>query len=284
MGIVINKIVIDSFVFAGGESQVNVKKVSLGESCEILAKLTSANDIMQLLLAVDAIRRINPLTRISLEIPYFPYARQDRVCEEGEALSVKVITDLINSLKCELVTITDPHSDVTPALLNNCKVKTQADIIHNSILANFIREDNVTLLAPDAGAEKKARLVAQKFREDGHAVDLIFASKKRDPKTGEISEIRISDNVKNKKVLIVDDICDGGRTFIELAKVLKKEEATDLYLYTTHGIYSRGLSELKKYFTRIFCFNDLRSDQQSEPDLLTVLKEQSRPLTLQDQI
>ena len=69
--------------------------------------------------------------------------------------------------------------------------------------------------------------------------------------------------MEGSDILIVDDICDGGRTFIGLAEELKKKNAGDLYLFVTHGIFSQGFSELKKHFKKIFStnsFNDFNQD------------------------
>ena len=121
MPILVNQKSVGFFKFSGGECHVKISDLEITERTNILANLNNSDDVMSLLLIVDAVRRINPSTQVLLTIPYFPYARQDRVCNEGEALSVKVMADLINSLNCAGVTIYDPHSDVTPALLNNCR-------------------------------------------------------------------------------------------------------------------------------------------------------------------
>ena len=155
MAILINQQVISSLTFPGGESHVRLA-LAIKDKTRVTALLKNANDIMALLLSIDAIRRINPDTAIELTIPYFPYARQDRVCYPGEALSVTVMANIINSLHCHSVTIMDPHSDVTPALLNRCRVISMSDIIMNSELSELIKNENLTLVAPDAGAVKKS--------------------------------------------------------------------------------------------------------------------------------
>lgn len=213
--------------------------------------MKSSDDVMSLLLTVDAVRRINSQTQIKLTLPYVPYARQDRVCEKGEALSIVVMAKLINSLNCRKVIISDPHSDVTSALIKNVEIKTITDFVRASALEQLIHKENLELISPDAGAEKKIRKLAQSLNN----VNMIAASKVRDTATGRILETHVMDVKPNQAYLIADDICDGGRTFIELAKVLKNNGASDLYLYVTHGIFSKGLAELNQYFKRIYCVN-----------------------------
>lgn len=233
---------------------------------------------MDLLLAVDAIRRIVPKTTIDLIIPYFPYGRQDRVCNRGEALSVKVMADLINSLHCNRVTIFDPHSDVTSNLLKNCQVISHAEIVERSGLLELIKSKGLMLLSPDAGAEKRVSLVAQKLARVGrgmNTVKILSAKKQRAPYTGKIAAVSVYDGkATGEDIIILDDICDGGRTFIELAKSLQKMGAKDIYLYVTHGIFSQGLEVLKKYFKHIYCFHTMLSKElqhDKNKNFLTVL-------------
>ena len=82
-----------------------------------------------------------------------------------------------------------------------------------------------------------------------------LASKIRDTKTGYITETKLQGEVRGRDVLIFDDICDGGRTFIELAKSLKAKGAKKISLYITHGIFSKGKDVLYNHIDEIICFN-----------------------------
>src|SRR5450830_1493747 len=111
------------FTFAGGESQVVLPEAFIADaesvtSVRINAWLKTADTVMQLLLLTDAVRRVMPNVPLHLNMPYVPYARQDRVCNPGEALSARVFCDLINAQNYATVMIADPHSDVVPALLD----------------------------------------------------------------------------------------------------------------------------------------------------------------------
>ncbi|BAQ61861.1 ribose-phosphate pyrophosphokinase [Geminocystis sp. NIES-3708] len=272
MSILVNNSEIKTFNFPAGECHVTLLPEIVTPKTMIKGVLNSSNDIMALLLTVDAIRRILPDVSLELIIPYFPYARQDRVCNQGEALSVKVMADLINSLRCDRIIIIDPHSDVTPALLNNCQIITQADILNESYLKEKLLRDNWILIAPDAGAEKKTFAVAKRLGLS----DVFCGSKIRDTKTGKILTTTFHDDVKRRKVLIVDDICDGGKTFIELAKVLQKKEAQEIALYVTHGIFSKGLKPLHPYFSQIYCYHTMLSLEEQDSSFLTIFSNYSQ--------
>ncbi|BAQ64900.1 ribose-phosphate diphosphokinase [Geminocystis sp. NIES-3709] len=270
MPILVNDSPIKTFNFPGGECHVSLSPEVITPKTIIQGILNSANEIMALLLTVDAIRRILPSVSIELVIPYFPYARQDRVCNQGESLSVKVMTDLINGLKCDRVVIIDPHSDVTSALLDNCQVVTQADILAQSDLGKTLQKENWVLIAPDAGAEKKTFEVAKRLSQSEQYLDVFCGSKIRDTKTGKILATTFHDDVKGRKVLLVDDICDGGRTFIELAKVLQEKQVQEIALYVTHGIFSKGLQPLRPYFSHIYCYHTILSPDQQDTNFLII--------------
>jgi len=270
MPIFVNQKIVENVLFSGGECHVKLSSIDIVEKTNILAQLHNSNDIMCLLLTVDAVRRINAQTQIDLTIPYFPYARQDRVCNEGEALSVKVMADLINGLACARVTVFDAHSDVTPALLNNCKSISLGEMVVQSPLMSFISKHKLTLVSPDAGAEKKVRTAAKMLSKEGILVDVLCATKVRDTLTGHILETHIQGDFCGRNYILLDDICDGGRTFIELAQVLRSQGAADVYLYVTHGIFSQGLEPLKSYFKHVFCHHTMLSQSQIDPDFLTV--------------
>lgn len=257
---------LSSFVFPGGEVQVKVNTLSEGP-VKIKAILNNSDDIMQLLILTDAIRRNHPNKNpeIHLSLPYVPYARQDRVMQPGESLSIKVFCDLINSQHYDSVTVWDPHSDVTPALLNNCKVISQAEVLKeelpfglvniNSSRAFSIKEafiENTVLVSPDAGANKK---IGESAKLMGFTT-VVRADKVRDPSTGKITgTVVYSEHIGDRNFLIVDDVADGAMTFIKLAEVLRPLTNGKIILYVTHGIFSKGLEVMHGIIDEVYCAN-----------------------------
>jgi len=248
-----NEITFEQFTFSGGEPHIKITSdLTLVKDVIITHRIKSFNDMGLLLVAVNALKNMD-ITHIELFIPYFPGARQDRIMTEGESLTVKVYADLINNLELSKITLFDPHSDVTPALLNNCKV------IDNFKFIEQVTEklnDDLLLISPDAGALKKIYKLAEHLEK----YEIIECSKTRNIKTRELSEFKVyADDLKGKDCLIVDDICDGGRTFLGLAKALKAKNAGKLYLAISHGIFSKGITELAKEFEIIFTTDSFQS-------------------------
>jgi len=252
-----------SFIFLGGEVQVQIPDMppKLNGDLTVVARLQSPEALIQLCLLTEILDRVHEGKR-TLVIPYFPYARQDRVMAAHEAFSLKAIARIINSLGFDRVITCDPHSDVTPALVEKIRVIPQIELAaSHEQLRPMLGSGRVTVIAPDAGAAKKAFDLARRF-----CLPLLTASKVRDTATGAIlrTELHAPTPLANGDVLIVDDICDGGRTFIELAKVLKSHGAGRVFLYVTHGIFSQGLGVFAGLIDSIFTTDSFLSEGVSD--------------------
>lgn len=251
-----NPIEFKRFTFPGGE--VGVKLLNIDswrlaaplETVFIEAHLTSAEEIIDLMMLKDALNRFG-VERINLFMPYVPYGRQDRVCDKGEAFSLKVFAGLINNLGFNRVVVADPHSEVTGALFDRLEVISQQNIINRfqPFLARMVGgsdrrpEDTPIFVSPDAGANKKTASIAGYFSRSS----FIRADKLRDLSTGKIVETIVyatDDEIKGRTFVIVDDICDGGASFTAIAKALKTRGAKTVILYVTHGIFSKGIDTL----------------------------------------
>lgn len=242
----------ESFFFSGGEPHIKIKSEVAADNVSITHRLNSFNDVGMVLVAVDALRRVG-VKDIELLIPYFPAARQDRVMVKGEALSVKVYAELINGLKLQEVKIFDPHSEVAPALLENCQVINNHKFIEQVMLQ---LPKDIYLVSPDAGALKKIHKLAM-YLED---YEVLECGKSRDVRTGALSGFKVPvADLGKRDCLIVDDICDGGGTFMGLAEELKKSNAGNLYLAVSHGIFSKGLEALLEKFEMIFTTDSIQT-------------------------
>lgn len=255
-----------SFIFSGGEPHIKIDVENLylnriekeaDEEIIITIRLNSFNDLGLLAVAVDAITRLCYFGNIHLIVPYFPGARQDRVMVKGEPLTAKVYADIINNMGFASIDILDPHSDVVPALLDGCVVKDNHEFVKEAIgdICDWDgRYDNFWLVSPDAGANKKVLKLAQHLEHEF----ILKCDKVRDVSTGSLNGFEVyKDDLGKRDCIIVDDICDGGGTFIGLAEELKKKNAGDLYLIVTHGIFSKGFKELAKHFKGIYTTNSI---------------------------
>lgn len=167
--------------------------------------------------------------RSRLIIKYFPYCQMDREME-SHLFSLKYVAQIINDMKFDEVVVWDPHSNVLPALLNRCRVHYP---ITSFLDAEVHCEDGLPwdlFFFPDNGAAKKYTeiLDTKKYR---------FGNKKRNLDSGEIicyEVIANEEDIKGKRILIVDDMVMGGRTFVEAAKALREMGAEQVDLYVTH--------------------------------------------------
>jgi ribose-phosphate pyrophosphokinase len=242
---------VKSLTFSGGEIHVNLEQNSFGVGGDIYiyARITSASDAMELFMVTDALKRMYPESALILIMPYIPYARQDRVCQKGDAFSLKVFAGFINTQGYKSVIVADAHSYVATALIDRVMELPQSSFAnHLAFMETFPEQERDFMkrldfiIAPDAGASKKAEeftKVLSHIRVTD--IDVVQSLKVRD-KVGAITSTNVlCDDFAGRNCLIVDDICDGGRTFTELAKVLKEKGAGQIGLYVTHGIFSRGL-------------------------------------------
>lgn len=254
----------DLFEFPGGEVGIKWKidTLTIAEcSIGLRARINNSLDLLKLMTVANALKHMRCHLE-TLDVPYFPGARQDRVADYGDPLSVEVYADIINSLGFDEIHIVDPHSDVTPALIKNCLV---LPISH--ILEQIVTEGNYnTILIPDAGAGKKTFSYYFPNREFAGKLNFVQCIKKRDTVTGTITGFRVVDEIPDDaRCLIVDDICDGGGTFLGLAKELPPVEM--LGLYVTHGIFSKGVDILLGEFDRLYTTNSIKDIKYDQPEV-----------------
>lgn len=252
-----------NFTFSGGEPHIKINpNIDVNQKITITHRLNSFNDLGLLCIAVDALRRMDA-KNLELFIPYFPAARQDRVMIKGEALTVKVYADIINSLQLNKVSVFDAHSEVTPALLNNCEA-----IPNHTFIQKVIESIGkpVKLISPDGGALKKIYKVSEFLG----GLEVVECSKSRDVKTGRLSGFKVyNDDLQGADCLIVDDICDGGGTFVGLAQELKNKNAGKLYLAVSHGIFNKGFAVLD-CFEKIFTTNSFKDFEGENVEVINL--------------
>lgn len=183
------------------------------------------------------------LGEAELLLPYMPHARMDRVKNPDEVFTLKYFCQIINDLHFDHVVIFDPHSDVCTALLDRVIVDDAAHYFHSYVLAELSTEvdaKDLVIFFPDNGAMKRY--------SDGFSSEYerTYGSKNRDWRSGKILgyEIINPEVVKDKNVLIVDDICSYGGTFYRAAKALKAAGAKNIYLAVTHAENSMVLGDM----------------------------------------
>lgn len=243
--------------FPDGQQSITLDKPQITQRMSIIllkSRLNSFKDLELIITANQCLREFG-IEDVNLYVPYFLGGRSDRKFGEGQTNYLKnVICPIINSQKFNKVVVMDPHSDVLEACLDNFVKIGNFELVEFAL--DDINDKNVTLISPDAGAFKKIFDVATKFQIE----NIITATKVRDMKTGNIlhTDVPGIDQHNDIKYVIIDDICDGGRTFIEIAKTIHNVRPTaKIYLVVTHGIFSAGFKELFNYFEGIYTTNSI---------------------------
>jgi ribose-phosphate pyrophosphokinase len=196
-----------------------------------------------------------------LVIPCLFGQRQDRVNPTGDTLfTAKSVGKLINSLNLPKVYVLDPHSDVSSSVIDRC-LPVGVDEIWMHHLGDE-PGDYQAVIAPDVGAAKRASKVADLLK-----LPLRQGFKKRDVASGKLAGFGVESMLDLRdpehpnyepKVLVVDDLCDGGGTFIGLADELDRE-GVRADLFVTHGIFSKGTADLRRRYERLICTDSVIS-------------------------
>ena len=207
-----------------------IKHLSDGESTKITWLYDNDEECMLIYFLVKHLRT-HGVKRIELLMPYIPNARMDRVKNSDEVFTLKYFAEFINDLKFDTVEVLDPHSNVSTALIDNISVIEPTDIILN-LLETVNSDGNTILFFPDEGAMKRYYHIASKCD-----IPYVFGMKNRDWRSGEILGLEVlgeTDVVPGKNILIIDDICSRGGTFLHSSKALKEMGAADIDLYVSH--------------------------------------------------
>jgi len=265
--------------FPDGQQTVDITTLLFGglidKSVQIKTRLNSFKDLELIICANQLVRDLGA-AKVHLYAPYFLGSRSDRKFQNGGVNYLKqVICPIINSQRFDSVIVLDPHSDVLEACLNNYVKVSNIELVRWALTQIDNRNGaqyRICLVSPDAGAYKKVYDVAKEFDIN----KIITANKVRDMKTGNIlrTEIPVLEQHEDLTYVIVDDICDGGRTFVELAKVIKEGRPTaKVYLIVTHGIFSAGFKTLNEYIDGTFCSNSYRDVSDDEYEEKTNVKQ-----------
>jgi len=257
----------NKFTFLGGEPHFQIltdpEIVKHGKDLIITQRFNNVGDIFNIVLAVDAARRMG-IKNISLVLPYFPAARQDRVCNEGEPLTIKVFADIINGCNFDKVLILTPHSEVTPALLNNVVVIDDLQFAKTAVetVARYTTgvqyAERINIICPDAGAGKRIGKIASYLSNQFEHIkfDLIRCEKVRDVKNGTLIEFHVqSDDLGKYPCIIFDDITSRSGTFVGLANKLKELNCGQLALSISHADCVEGLEIALEHFDFVFTTN-----------------------------
>lgn len=222
--------------FSDGEIWVKFEENVRGVDLFIIqSTFAPADNILELLMLIDAAKRASA-KRITIVLPYYGYARQDRKDQPRVSITAKLLADLmVQSGASRIITI-DLHSSQIQGFFN-----IPMDHLYASpVLIRAVKKlnlDNLVVASPDVGGAKTARSYGKKLGADLAIVD------KRRPKHNEAEIMHIIGEVEGKNVIIVDDMIDTGTTFVKCAEALKAKGAKSVYGLTVHPVFSGSAVE-----------------------------------------
>lgn len=190
-----------------------------------------------------------------LVVYYMPYSRMDR-SENGSPFTLKYVANFINNLGFERVKIIEPHSDVTPALIDNSE-----SLYINFLLIEKVREavgfddERDFLVFPDSGASKRySRMKAS---------NVLVGHKNRDFATGKIKSLQLVGeyDVTGNKAIIVDDLSSYGGTFVATSNALKELGFKEIYLLVAHAENSIFKGKLFEHVDKVFTTDSILTEQ-----------------------
>lgn len=218
--------------FPDGECYTRIDAEKLDDDVVIVQTTSPDSKLIELLLLQDAVRRLGAKS-ITLVIPYFGYARQDRVFKPGEPESAKVMCQHLD-MNCDRVITVDIHKEVVLNYFNH----PHKDLKAAPVIAEYFKGKGIDMvLSPDIGAAGRAKMV-------GEVMGVPYDHLEKTRLSG--TDVRIAPakaDVKGKKVLIVDDMISTGGTIIAAAYALREAGAAGISVACTHGVFVNNAIE-----------------------------------------
>ncbi len=257
--------------FSDGEISVSIHESVRGADCFIVQSTCAPinENLMELLLMIDAVKRASA-ARITAIIPYFGYARQDRKAKPRDPISAKLVANLLTTAGANRILTMELHTLQIQGFFD-----IPVDhIIAAPLFASFIKEidgfnpDEFTVLAPDLGSISRARQFATRLGCPLAMID------KRRPKANVSEVMNIIGDVKDKKIILVDDIIDTAGTLCNAADaVVEKGGAKEVYAYVAHPVLSGSALERlqNSNIKKMIVLNTINLPESKKLDKFTVL-------------
>jgi len=216
--------------FSDGEIWVKYKENIRGRDVYIVqSTMPPAQNLMELLLMIDAAKR-SSARRVTAVIPYFGYARQDRKDQPRVALTAKLVANMITVAGADRIISMDLHAAQIQGFFDIPFDHLYASPIFTKVLSGNL--DDMVMVSPDVGGIKLARSYANRLNAGLVVID------KRRPTQNVAEVMNVMGDVKDKNIVIVDDLIDTGGTFVNTANALKGRGAKDIYGAVSHPLLS----------------------------------------------
>jgi ribose-phosphate pyrophosphokinase len=224
--------------FANGEIYCEIEKNVRGSDVFLIQSLCNpVNDnLMELLIMIDALKRASAAS-ITAVIPHYGYARQDRKASPRTPITAKLVADMLTAAGATRVITMDLHAGQIQGFFNIPFDNIFASPVFLNYIRDFIKSDNMMMVSPDAGGVERVRWYAKKLQTGIAMID------KRRTGPNVAKAMNIVGDVKDKDVIIVDDMIDTAGTLVEAAKTLREHGAKRIFALATHGIFSNPAAE-----------------------------------------
>jgi ribose-phosphate pyrophosphokinase len=229
----VNPVDVDIRRFKDGEIFVQILENIRGKDVFIVQPTCSPvnENLMELLIIIDAAKRASA-KRITAVLPYYGYARQDRKDRPRVPISARLVADLLTTAGADRVMAIDLHAGQIQGFFSVPLDHLQATPVFLEYIQNRTFKDELMIVSPDAGGVERANFLARCLE-----VDLAVADKRR-LAPGITDTIRIIGDVKNRSVLVLDDIIDSAGTLMKAVDALKKAGASTVTCCASHGVFS----------------------------------------------
>jgi len=254
--------------FSDGEIFVKIQDSIRGDDVFIVQSLCNPvnENLMELLIIIDAFKRASAKT-ITTVIPYFGYARQDRKTSGREAITAKLVADLITTAGADRVLAMDLHTGQIQGFFNILV----DHIFSTPVLLNHIKnkkiKEEIIAVSPDAGGANRTRHFAKQLNCSMAIID------KRREEHNQAKVDNLIGDVRGKVAIMFDDLIDTAGTILEGAKLLKREGATKVYVCATHPVFSGpALDRLSdECIDEVIVSNTIPLDKDTTPSKITQL-------------
>lgn len=281
-----------AFRYPMGETQVrilpdHISSMRTADEIHVVANIKSAEDIIELALLCDAVEHESDCW-MSIVLPYLPYSRADRRFIDGDCFGLEIFGRMLAMMAPNRVVTLDVHSKMAMKYIPHLETVSALSFIQRAVeeFANTQPDRRINILFPDKGARDRYELPTYFGSNTGLiSPTVLHASKTRDAETGQFSGFEIpallNDPQWKAPTLIIDDLCDGGGTFLGLRDLIPRD--IKLGLYVTHGIFSKGMDHLAKAFSWIGTTNSIQREEtfwlnlviDAMPSLLRVAREKA---------
>ena len=220
----------ESRVFPDGESKITIKKIPR-QSIVLVVQSTFPpvdTNLLHLLSVISKVRKYS--SKIYAVMPYIGYARQDREFLEGEIITISVIGQMLRTVGAKKVITIDIHS--TKAL-KELKMSSENVTAVFELVKYFkkLRITNPLVVSPDSGGKQRAKEFANLL-----GTDFLYLEKNRNKKTGQVNILTSKVSVKNRNIILVDDMISTGGSIIKSTQFLKKQKCKRIFVACTHAL------------------------------------------------